>query len=76
VTTRNPASEASYQFRLIDSKGQVAYKQAGKATVKATKMKADLALKNQPAGFYQLWLSFTDAEGAQSLGLTMPVTIK
>lgn len=76
VTTRNPAAEANYQFRLYDSKGQVAYKQAGKATVKATKMKADLALKNQPAGSYQLWLSFTDAEGAQSLGLAMPVVVK
>jgi hypothetical protein len=76
VTTRNPASEVNYQFRLMDSNGQLVYKQAGKATIKDTKMKADLTLKNQPAGAYQLWLSFTDAEGAQSLGLAMPVTIK
>jgi tetratricopeptide (TPR) repeat protein len=76
VTTRNPGAEANYQFRLIDNMGQVAYKQAGKATVKATKMKADLALKNQKPGTYQLWLSFTGVDGVQSLGLTMPVVVK
>jgi hypothetical protein len=76
VTTRNPGTEANYQFRLMDSKGQVAYKQAGKATVKGTKMKADLALKNQKPGTYQLWLSYTGVEGVQSLGLAMPVVVK
>jgi tetratricopeptide (TPR) repeat protein len=76
ITARNTVSEAAYQIKLIDGKGDVAYVQAAKAFVKGNKIKADLALKNQNSGTYQLWLSFADAEGAQSLGVVVPISVK
>lgn len=76
VNTRNPATVTSYQINLIDAKGDVVHKQAGKPIVKGNKLKADLFLKNQKPGLYQVWLSFMDDAGEQSLGIVVPVTLK
>jgi tetratricopeptide (TPR) repeat protein len=76
VTARNPATVTNYKMRLVDSKGKVVYSQTGKPVVKAAKIRTDLALKNQAAGAYQLWIGITDEAGEQSLGLVVPVKIK
>lgn len=76
TATRNPVKATSYQMKLVDSKGKVVYTQSGKPLVKGLKIRTDLALKNQLAGAYQLWISINNEDATQSLGMVVPMKIK